>query len=259
MKTIKEIAQALHETTEPEHWMKQLEMDERAGVQKELARWNRNYEKRKKLQTVHEAKIAFDDRYKPFQPALLAGVDEAGRGPLAGPVVCAAVILPRDVSMLIGLDDSKKLAKSERERLALVIKRIAVSYSVHIQSAERIDSINIYAATRESMELAVGNLSTKPDIVLADAMTLKVDCASESIIQGDAQSLAIAAASILAKTTRDYLMDELDKEFPMYHFRKNAGYGTPAHLEALNSHGPCVHHRKTFEPVKSILERGDVE
>lgn len=256
MKTIKEIAQALSSAIEPEQWMKDLEMDERAGVQRELARWNRNYDKRKLLQSLHDAKIAFDDRYKLFQSALLAGVDEAGRGPLAGPVVCAAVILPLDVSMLVGLDDSKRLSKCERERLARVIKSIAVSYSVHIQPAERIDLINIYAATRESMELAVGDLSTRPDIVLADAMSLKVDCPSESIIKGDAKSLAIAAASILAKTTRDNLMDELDADFPMYHFKKNAGYGTAKHLEALNTHGPCIHHRKTFEPVKSILEKG---
>lgn len=257
MKTIKEIAQALSSTTEPEQWMKELEMDGRAGVQKELARWNRNYDKRKLLQSLHDSKMAFDDRYKPFRSALLAGVDEAGRGPLAGPVVCAAVILPSDVTMLIGLDDSKQLAKRERDRLAIVIKSIAVSYSVHIQPAERIDMINIYAATRESMELAVGNLATRPDVVLADAMALNVDCPCESIIKGDAKSLAIAAASILAKTTRDNLMDELDMDFPMYHFKKNAGYGTAVHLEALNNYGPCIHHRKTFEPVKSILERGD--
>lgn len=258
MKTIKEIAQALRSTAKPEQWMKELELDVRAGVQKELAHWYRNYDKRKLLQSLHDSKIAFDDRYKPFRSALLAGVDEAGRGPLAGPVVCAAVILPLDVSMLIGLDDSKQLSKPERERLAKLIKTIAVSYSVHIQPAERIDLINIYAATRESMELAVGNLSTRPDIVLADAMSLNVDCPCESIIKGDAKSLSIAAASILAKTTRDNLMEELDTDFPMYHFKKNAGYGTAVHIEVLNTHGPCIHHRKTFEPVKSILERGDL-
>ncbi|MBD7983512.1 ribonuclease HII [Sporosarcina sp. Sa2YVA2] len=258
MKTIKEIAQALSSTIEPEQWMKELEMDGRAGVQKELARWIRNYDKRKLLQSLHDSKIAFDNHYKPFSSTLLAGVDEAGRGPLAGPVVCAAVILPHDVSMLIGLDDSKQLSKPERERLAKLIKTIAVSYSVHIQPAERIDLINIYAATRESMELAVGNLSTKPDIVLADAMSLIVDCPCESIIKGDAKSLSIAAASILAKTTRDNLMEELDMDFPMYQFKKNAGYGTAVHLEALNTYGPCIHHRKTFEPVKSILGRGVV-
>jgi ribonuclease HII len=203
---------------------------------------------------LREETISFDASYKTKEGALLAGVDEAGRGPLAGPVVCAAVILPDDAPQLLGLNDSKKLSMQERERLSILIKELAISYSVHIQSTARIDETNIYAATRESMEIAVTNLDTRPDIVLADAMKLQVGCKTESIIKGDAQSLAIAAASILAKTARDQLMDKLHEEFPMYNFRKNVGYGTEEHVEALKLHGPCKYHRKTFEPVKSILE-----
>lgn len=255
MKTIKEIAEQLQTTMTPEPWMEQLKADHRAGVKKELARWNRNYEKKRQVKQAFEGKIAFDASYKRTQDALVCGVDEAGRGPLAGPVVCAAVVLPERADDLLGLDDSKKISKQERERLATLIKEIAVSYSVHIQSAARIDELNIYVATIESMETAVNALSIRPDIVLVDAMTLQVDCETESIIKGDEKSLAIAAASILAKTTRDELMEKLDIHYPMYKFRKNAGYGTSEHVEALLNHGPCEHHRKTFEPVKSMLER----
>lgn len=254
MKTIKEISEQLQQMSNPEPWMKNLENDHRAGVKKELQKWYRNYEKKQKLEQLLQEKIDFDNSYRTYEGALVAGVDEAGRGPLAGPVVCAAVILPDEALQLLGLNDSKKLSVQERDRLSTIIKEVAISYSVHIQSAERIDEINIYAATRESMEKAVNTLATRPDTVLADAMKLQVGCRAESIIKGDAQSLAIAAASILAKTTRDQLMNQIHEEFPMYNFKKNVGYGTEEHVEALHLHGPCAHHRKTFEPVKSILE-----
>lgn len=254
MKTIKEISKLLLQTTEPEPWMKNLEDDHRKGVKTELQKWYRNYEMKLRLEQMLKEKISFDNSYKTYEETLIAGVDEAGRGPLAGPVVCAAVILPEEAPQLLGLNDSKKLSVTERDRLSTIIKEIAISYSVHIQSAERIDAMNIYAATRESMEIAVNSLDTHPDIVLADAMKLQVTCRTESIIKGDAQSLAIAAASIIAKTTRDHLMNELHEKYPMYNFKKNVGYGTEEHVEALLLHGPCKHHRKTFEPVKSILE-----
>ena len=254
MKTIKEISEMLKQTSNPEPWMKKLEEDHRSGVKNELQRWYRNYNKKQQLEEMLLEKINFDAMYKTAENTLVAGVDEAGRGPLAGPVVCATVILPNEAPQLLGLNDSKKLSVQERNRLASIIKEIAISYSIHIQSAERIDQINIYAATRESMEMAVTNLHIQPDIVLADAMKLQLSCRTVSIIKGDAQSLAIAAASILAKTTRDQLMDGLHEEFPMYNFKKNVGYGTEEHVAALRLYGPCKHHRKTFEPVKTILE-----
>jgi ribonuclease HII len=254
MKTIKEISNLLQLTSKPEPWMKDLEQDHRSGVKTELRKWYRTYEKKQQLEQMLTEKISFDASFKTYKGELLAGVDEAGRGPLAGPVVCAAVILPEEAPQLLGLNDSKKLSLQERDRLSIIIKEIAISFSVHIQSTARIDETNIYAATRESMEIAVNSLDTKPDIVLADAMRLQVGCKAESIIKGDAQSLAIAAASILAKTTRDQMMDKIHDEFPMYNFKKNVGYGTVEHVEALKQYGPCKHHRKTFEPVKSILE-----
>lgn len=257
MKTIKEISNLLLQTTDPEPWMKNLEDDHRTGVKTELQKWYRKYEKKMQLEQMLQEKINFDNSYKTYEETLIAGVDEAGRGPLAGPVVCAAVILPEEAPQLLGLNDSKKLSITERDRLSTIIKEIAISYSVHIQSAERIDVMNIYAATRESMEMAVNSLDTRPDIVLADAMKLQIACRTESIIKGDAQSLAIAAASIIAKTTRDNLMNELHEKYPMYNFRKNVGYGTEEHVEALRIHGPCEHHRKTFEPVKSIVDVGE--
>lgn len=234
--------------------MDDLARDSRAGVKNALARWHRQHEKRRIREEEHAAKMAFDRSFAPFVGALVAGVDEAGRGPLAGPVVTATVILPDCTPGLIGLDDSKTIPKAERERLLKEIQKVAISYSVHIQSARIIDELNIYAATKKSMEQAVKGLSVKPDVVIADAMRLATDCPTESIIKGDAKSLAIAAASILAKTTRDAIMDELHEEFPAYRFGKNAGYGTAEHLEALREHGPCEHHRISFEPIKSMMK-----
>lgn len=260
MKTIKEITELLKTVDEPEYWMEELAQDTRLGVKNALARWQRQYDKRKGIERNHMMKITFDASFEPFESALVAGVDEAGRGPLAGPVVTAAVILPRETPELVGLDDSKTISKVERERLAAVIKSVAIAYSAHIQPADVIDKMNIYAATRDSMETAVKGLTVKPDFVLADAMVLNTDCPAESIIKGDAKSLAIAAASIIAKTTRDAIMDELHGDFPLYNFAKNAGYGTVEHMQALEKYGPCEHHRSTFEPVKSILKerRGDL-
>lgn len=255
MKTIQAIKLQLKQTNERETWMEELAQDSRKGVQQALNSWNRAYDKRCELKTNHLEKTQFDASYSPFKGAQIAGTDEAGRGPLAGPVVTAAVILPLQSDELIGLDDSKQLSKKERERFAEIIKRIAVAWSVHVQPPERIDEINIYAATRESMEQSIHKLSVKPDQVLADAMNLNVNCPSVSIVKGDAQSLAIAAASILAKTTRDRLMDELHEQYPMYRFDHHAGYGTSEHLEALKEFGPTDHHRKTFEPIKTILAR----
>ncbi|QTD42343.1 ribonuclease HII [Sporosarcina sp. Te-1] len=256
MKTIKEITERLQNTKIPEPWMDELKEDSRAGVKNELERWRRRYEKQLIKEAAYMEKKEFDASHMPYDGALLAGIDEAGRGPLAGPVVCAAVILPRETQILIGLDDSKKISKPERNRLAELIKQIAVSYSIHIQSSERIDELNIYSATKKSMETAIEDLQVRPDIVLADAMPLHVSCKAVSVVKGDAKSLAIAAASILAKTTRDTLMEQWHEKYPMYNFKQNAGYGTEEHVEALHAFGPCEIHRKTFEPVKSVMERG---
>jgi ribonuclease HII len=254
LNTIKEITERLAKVKEPEFWMQELAQDSRTGVQNALSRWKRQYDKQKTIEQDHTVKEAFDMSFAPFEGAMIAGVDEAGRGPLAGPVVTAAVILPRETPELVGLDDSKTISKVERDRLAEKIKSVAIAYSAHIQSARSIDEMNIYAATRDSMERAVKGLTINPDFVIADAMKLDTDCPAESVIKGDAKSLAVAAASIIAKTTRDAIMDNLHNDFPMYNFKKNAGYGTVEHVLALQTHGPCEHHRTTFEPVKSMLQ-----
>lgn len=251
MKTIKEITAALKIAEDWQEWMAAIATDERAGVQKAWHSWNKRQEKKRQLLEEHQAKIDFDQCYG-GENAFIAGVDEAGRGPLAGPVVTAAVILPKNCEALVGLNDSKQLTKEKRNVFAALVKEHAISYFIHFQSAQTIDELNIYEATKQSMKASVESLSVKPDYVLVDAMTLPINIPQDSIIKGDAKSLAIAAASILAKTARDEYMEQLDKEFPMYGFAQHAGYGTKQHLEALETFGPTIHHRKSFEPIKSM-------
>ena len=183
--------------------------------------------------------------------SLICGVDEAGRGPLAGPVAAGAVILPKDCTILY-LNDSKKLSEKRREELFLEIREKAVSYSVGIVGPERIDEINILQATYEAMRQAVSGLGVVPDLLLNDAVTIPdLAIPQVPIIKGDAKSVSIAAASILAKVTRDHLMEEYDRQFPQYGFAKHKGYGTAAHVAALREFGPCPIHRRSF--LKNIL------
>ena len=178
--------------------------------------------------------------------ALICGVDEAGRGPLAGPVVAGAAILPKD-SRILYLNDSKKLSEKRREELFVRIKEEAIAWSVGIVGPERIDEINILQATYEAMKQAIGNLSQTPDLLLCDAVTIpEVKIPQISIIKGDAKSLSIAAASVLAKVTRDHMMEEYGKLYPQYGFGKHKGYGTAAHIQAIREFGPCPIHRRTF-------------
>lgn len=177
----------------------------------------------------------------------IAGIDEAGRGPLAGPVVAGAVILPKDC-LLEGINDSKKISEKKREKLYDDIIENAVAWGVGIVDHTVIDEINILNATRRAMKLALENLQVKPDYILIDAEK-KVDTNGIPylpIIKGDALSISIGAASILAKVTRDRIMREYDKIFPMYGFEKHKGYGTKAHVEAIKEHGPCMIHRQSF-------------
>lgn len=252
MEKIGEIKEKLAAATEWEPWMDDLQRDSRKNVQAALAGWQRKKSLNEKLLLAHNQKTAFDFSFKKNPSDSVCGIDEAGRGPLAGPVVTAAVILPENCAALIGLDDSKKISKAKREQFALIIKEIAVSYAIHIQPPEEIDALNIYQATKISMTKAALQLEPKPDVILADAMKIDAGIPSESIIKGDAKSLCIAAASILAKTERDALMEAYAKEYPVYGFDKHAGYGTKEHIAALQKYGPCPIHRKTFEPVKSL-------
>lgn len=176
----------------------------------------------------------------------IAGVDEAGRGPLAGPVVAAAVILPEDFDVP-GVDDSKKLSEKRREELFDIIIEKAVAFGIGVADHQVIDDINILQATRVAMKQAIDALEQKPDYILFDAMKIDdIEIPQESIIKGDAKVLAIAAASIVAKVTRDRMMVEYAAEYPGYAFEKNKGYGTKAHYKGLEEHGMCLIHRRTF-------------
>ena len=176
----------------------------------------------------------------------VCGIDEVGRGPFAGPVVACAVILPKDCSILY-INDSKKLSEKKREELYEIITKEAVSFGIGIRDNKRIDEINILEATYEAMRDAINNLSVKPDVLLNDAVTIPgVDIKQVPIIKGDAKSISIGAASIVAKVTRDRMMAEFDKIYPGYDLAKNKGYGTAAHIEGIKKYGPCEIHRRSF-------------
>ncbi|WP_088815183.1 MULTISPECIES: ribonuclease HII [Listeria] len=226
--------------------------DERKGVQKLVENARKRMEKAYLLQEkMREMQIFENEAYqKGFR--YVAGVDEVGRGPLAGPVVAAAVILPDDFNVL-GINDSKQLNEAKREAFFDEIKENAIAYHVGIVPHSIIDEVNIYEATKIAMNEALDGLAPAPDFTLIDAMPLKRSPDELSIIKGDSKSISIAAASILAKVTRDRLMREYDERYPGYDFAHNMGYGTKKHLEGLASIGPCPIHRKTFAPVKLYL------
>ena len=223
--------------------------DERAGVASLV-------EKAKKQLNAYEKELARTEKMKSFEKeyasySYICGIDEVGRGPLAGPVVAGAVILPKDCDILY-LNDSKQLSEKKREELYDVIMEKAVSTGLGFVSPERIDQINILQATYEAMREAIAKLSAQPDLLLNDAVTIpKVAIRQVPIIKGDAKSISIAAASIIAKVTRDRLMVQYDSVFPEYGFASNKGYGAAAHIEALRKYGPTPIHRRSF--IKNLL------
>lgn len=184
---------------------------------------------------------------------LIAGVDEVGRGPLVGPVVAACVILPDEFN-LEGLTDSKKLSEKKRDFYFEEIKKQAVSYGIGIIDEKKIDEVNIYEATKLAMKEAINNCHIKPEHVLIDAMPLELGIPTTSIIKGDLKSITISAASVIAKVTRDRMLMELDEKYPMYEFKKNKGYPTKKHLEAIKEYGIIDEHRRSYGPVKEYLE-----
>lgn len=191
----------------------------------------------------------YEEKYADYE--LICGVDEVGRGPLAGPVFTAAVILPKDCEILY-LNDSKKLSEKKREELFLEISEKALAIGIGSCTPEEIDALNIKQATRKAMLQAVQNLELQPGLVLVDAETITgLDIRQVPIIKGDAKSVSIAAASIVAKVTRDHLMIEYDKLYPQYGFASNKGYGSVAHMQALREYGPCPIHRRSF--IKNIV------
>lgn len=218
--------------------------DARAGVQNLILKYRRQEEKLQEEIQRTEAMSRFEKEYA--HCGLICGIDEVGRGPLAGPVVAGAVILPKDEQILY-LNDSKKLSEKKREELYDVIMEKAVATGIGIIGPARIDEINILQATYEAMRMAIGNLQVQPAILLNDAVTIpQVTIPQVPIIKGDAKSVSIAAASILAKVTRDRLMVEYDKVLPGYDFAGNKGYGSAAHIEALKKLGPTPIHRRSF-------------
>lgn len=225
------------------------EKDERAGVQALI-------NKAKKRRLDYEKELLRTEKMKEYERkyasfSYICGIDEVGRGPLAGPVVAGAVILPRDCRILY-LNDSKQLSEKKREELYEVIMENAVSTGLGFVSPERIDEINILQATYEAMRQALGKLEKEPDLLLNDAVTIPgVEIRQVPIIKGDAKSVSIAAASIIAKVTRDRLMVQYDEIYPEYGFASNKGYGAAAHLEALKKYGPTPIHRRSF--LKNLL------
>lgn len=198
--------------------------------------------------------LAYEKKLYKENITLIAGVDEVGRGPLVGPVVAAAVILPKNYK-LEGLDDSKKLTEKKREKLFPIIMNDAISIGIGAVEADEIDKINIYEASRKAMMIAIDNLNVKPEYILVDAMPLFADIPHDAIIHGDALSLSIAAASVIAKVTRDKLMYELDEKYPMYGFKKHKGYPTKLHLEMLKKYGPLKNYRFTYGPVRDLINK----
>lgn len=183
----------------------------------------------------------------------IVGTDEVGRGPMAGPLVVACVILPDD-EIIEGLNDSKKLTEKKREELSKIIKEKAIEYQIQYMSVEEVDELNVYEASRQAMIKCIRKLKHKVDYVLSDAMPLDFEYPCLSIIKGDSKSASIAAASIIAKVERDHYMVELAKQYPMYGFDKHKGYVTKAHLQAIEQYGVCEYHRISFAPVKKIID-----
>lgn len=248
---IKEVKKML-ETEPNQEELAILKEDGRSGVQKLLAAYY------KRMAAVQTEKIRFanmlvnEEIFYGAGCQYIAGCDEAGRGPLAGPLSVAAVILPREV-FIPGLNDSKKLSAKKREELYDVICAKALSITVNLVGPEEIDALNIYEATKRAMVNCLTNLTHVPDAILVDAMPVvlpQTKCLS--LIHGDSLSASIAAASIIAKVTRDRIMVELDKEFPQYGFAGHKGYGCESHMKAIAQYGPCQWHRRSFEPIKSM-------
>lgn len=240
---IKKLFQAAKVKELPE-LIQEYRADTRSGVRALIVRAEKQIAALEKEKARTEGMKVYEKQYEPS--GCVCGIDEAGRGPLAGPVVAGAVILPKDCQILY-LNDSKQLSEKKREELYDVIMENAVSCGIGYASPERIDEINILQATYEAMREAVSKLGVSPDILLNDAVTIpEIKIRQVPIIKGDAKSVSIAAASIIAKVTRDRLMMDYDKVFPEYGFASNKGYGAQAHIEALKKFGPTPIHRKTF-------------
>ena len=253
MATIKEIKEKLTTIIDLDSSVfKELEKDPRAGVQKEIQKRKKAIQAEIDENLRLEGMLRYEKDLYNKGTFLIAGVDEVGRGPLAGPVVAAAVILPKNCKIK-GLNDSKKIPKKKHQEIFQAVKDNALAIAIGIMDNQVIDQVNIYEATKLAMKEAILQLDPQPEHLLIDAMELDLPISQTSIIKGDANSLSIAAASIIAKVTRDELMAKYDQEFPGYDFAQNAGYGTAKHLEGIEKHGVTPIHRTSFEPIKSFV------
>lgn len=250
-KSIAEIKQIMNETNLSNDQFNALLQDPRKGVQKLCTSYIQRQHRKQALETQFEKMCAYERKNYARGCNFIAGIDEAGRGPLAGPVVAAAVILPIEFKLL-GLNDSKQLTEHKRNEFFHIIKDQAVSYGISIINNQKIDQINIYEATKLAMHEAINQLDPVPEHILIDAVPLDFPSStSEAITKGDQKSVSIAAASIIAKVTRDTIMKKIHKDFPYYDFASNMGYGTKHHLNAIEQHGITPFHRKSFAPVRS--------
>lgn len=246
MQSINEIKEILKNTdvTALSEFIKHYNTDERSGVKKLVLKAEKEIEAYNKEVARTENLKFFENKYSDYN--YICGIDEVGRGPLAGPVVAGAVILPKDCDILY-INDSKKLTVSKREELFQIIMEKAVSAKTALVSPQYIDKVNILQATYEAMRKAIATLDVQPDILLNDAVNIPlVNIKQVPIIKGDAKSISIGAASIIAKVTRDAMMVEYDKIYPEYDFASNKGYGSAKHIEALKKYGPCPIHRRSF-------------
>ena len=252
MPTIKEIKERLATIDRLDHPLfEELIADGRAGVQAAISKRKRELQKQVEEDLRLEKMLAYEKELYAQGIQLIAGVDEVGRGPLAGPVVAAAVILPENCK-IPGLNDSKKIPKSKHQAIYQAVLDQALSVGIGVKDNQVIDQVNIYEATKLAMLEAIQELDQQPQHLLIDAMKLDLPISQTSIIKGDANSLSIAAASIVAKVTRDQMMAAYDQEYPGYDFGQNAGYGTTKHLEGLEKYGVTPIHRRSFEPTKSM-------
>ena len=254
MATIKEIKEQLANIQRlNDSLLAELEQDSRSGVIQAIAKRKRDIQKLIDEDLRLEKMLAYEKELYAQGIQLIAGVDEVGRGPLAGPVVAAAVILPK-ACKIPGLNDSKKIPKSKHKEIYEAVLQNAIAIGIGVKDNHVIDQVNIYEATKLAMMEAIGQLEPQPQHLLIDAMRLDLPIPQTSIIKGDANSLSIAAASIVAKVTRDQMMEKFDREYPGYDFAQNAGYGTAKHLAGLDQLGATPIHRRSFEPVKSMCE-----
>ena len=247
--TIAQAKRLLEEDPTPE-LLETFRKDGRKGIQKLLLSYDKKIQKKLQKQAEFENRLKLERAYWNFGIENVGGIDEVGRGPLAGPVIACCVILPHDFD-LIDVNDSKQLTAEKSEKLYGLILERAIDVGIGCVDNRMIDRINIYEAARVAMKQAVESLRIKPEQLLIDAMQIETDIPQEKLIKGDAKSASISAASIVAKVNRDHLMQFYDRIYPGYGFSKNDGYGTREHLAGLEKLGPCPIHRMTFEPIKS--------